>query len=67
MDLNKINKKIVLTNNINNIKNSKTIKRKQGALEFKLEGKSHLVLNWNDGMVEVWFNNKREFVIDLND
>ena len=46
--------------------NSKTIKQEQGALSFNLTGKNQVILNWNDGIIEIFHNGKRKFIIDLN-
>ena len=44
----------------------KIIKQTNGAMELKLSGKNHLILNWSDNMMEIHRNGKLEFVIDMN-
>jgi len=46
--------------------NPKIIKQKQGALSFNLTGKNQIILNWSDGILELFHNGKRKFIIDLN-
>jgi len=44
----------------------KLLKQKKGAIALKLKGPMNLiVLNWKDGMVEVYHNKKRIFILDI--
>jgi hypothetical protein len=44
----------------------KLIKQEQGAMQLKLVGNNHMILNWANNMIEIWNNGKKEFVIDMN-
>jgi len=58
-------KDIKRINIVNDNTDGKLIKQKQGALKFEIKESSQIILNWNDGMIEVWCNGKRNFIIDL--
>ena len=42
------------------------IKQETGALTFDTTGKCRFVLNWAHGIIEIWCNKERKFVIDMN-
>ena len=44
----------------------KLLKQEKGALALDLKGTNKIVLNWSDGLVEVWHNRERKYYIDLN-
>jgi len=45
---------------------TKIVKQDQGAIKFKASGENLFILNWNDGIIEVWNNGKKELIIDMN-
>jgi len=44
----------------------KLIKQEQGAIELKMNGFNHMILNWANGMIEIWNNKEKVFCIDMN-
>lgn len=42
------------------------VKKKEGAIGFKTEGKNMILLNWKEGIIEIWCNGERKFIIDMN-
>ena len=47
------------------MENPKVIKQTKGALAFTSTGRNHFVINWDDGMIELYQNGKRAYIIDV--
>lgn len=44
---------------------TKTITQKEGALRFVSRGENLFFFNWKDGLMEIWLNKERIYIIEL--
>jgi hypothetical protein len=42
------------------------IKKKEGAVAFRTKGENLVVVNWKEGKIEIWKNERMIFSIDMN-